>query len=553
MMGEAGIDDRGRQTFFKSYFLLPLKLDGDPGLPHGGWQQKQTTVEQLLGDERLLAEYLYFHPHVRGFLYDYNQSDEGLHYYELGNQEGSLAIRKRPGDDGLPDSLLEARIPTAGVSCYRFYNDVCILVIETQGRMPAADVLDFNNLSRRLFSGFGDPRLQQRHGEFPTRLQVSLPIAGHEALEITTDFATPDSSAMPGAPAGVVLKPEEVFARRIFHPAVRQLLGRLFPGAVITPLLDDRMLLLCRIAIEGDPPATDEERRVHDIVRSRGMWVDKGGLKSKEYDEAFLDELERGLSNNRWRNAGGEMGFSRYSAFFMGYDSGLTGNGNGRVEGGKLAYLFDHLDTMYLKMFLMAAFYRGTLLKLSGQVAELISGEAKAGSGTRKQRLALARRIKNTLREVVLFSNRYWFTELTNQDQGIEIFDLMRKAFRLDEMFEALKSDVQRTDTYLDSLLAIEELERGEEEREFDRKLGWWGVWFGALAVTTGFLGMNIFEAGRLGAIRMWPFQFSLSWLLFCVIILVAVGCAAWLLIRRPWKRSDGRRDMQENESTEGA
>jgi len=231
-----------------------------------------------------------------------------------------------------------------------------------------------------------------------------------------------------------------------------------------------------------------------ETVFSRGMWVDSGSsLYDKAYNPSFLTPLEKDLRLTRWSHYGSEAGFSRYSAFWIAYDNPEGWNDNGRIHGG-LDYLFDHHDSMYLKLFLMVTFYRASLMKLSEDLSRLDPGHGKSSRANRD----LLDHIKRTHKDVITFTNKHWFSELTNQDQGIEIYDMMRRAFRLDELFNELKADLQRTDAFVDSV-------RSAEEQKYQRRISTVGIPLAGGALVTGFFGMNVFgdRLGRLGPVAV--------------------------------------------------
>ncbi len=292
------------------------------------------------------------------------------------------------------------------------------------------------------------------------------------------------------------------------------------------------MLVLSRLGLSGIKPVAAPAS--HEVVFSRGMWVDKAGpLGEKAYNPDFIDPLEEGLRNKRWSHNGGEQGFTRYSAFFMDYHgdtSKVEFSEDGRVKKLERSFLFDHLDTMHLKMFLMATFYRCSLLKLANDTGGLISSIEDDTILKTHERRKLAGEIKNHVARFVLFSNRYWFKELSNQDEGIDIFDLMRKAFRLDQLYDGLKEDIQRTDTLLDSLMVQDEMESNAEEISFNRRLGCGGIFFGFGALLTGLLGMNVFDVKQATGLM----STSMWFVVISVLMLTVFGIAINQAFKNP-------------------
>lgn len=75
------------------------------------------------------------------------------------------------------------------------------------------------------------------------------------------------------------------------------------------------------------------------------------------------------------------------------------------------------------------------------------------------------------------FSNVWYFRELTNQDQGIEMFDMHRRAYELDELHQHVKEEIEKLDEHI----------RMEQARKLNR----WIVILTIVAALVGFFGMN--------------------------------------------------------------
>jgi hypothetical protein len=498
-----------RDALLKTFFLYPFSLDVDDGKlkEEGGWTRSRQTLGDLLKDPEISAEYIYFHPHVRRFLYDVTSSqdadkDLALKHYTLEGFSGFYEIERHD------KPKLKACIPKGGLSLYRFHNGVCVLSIEvcasTNKKNPdknfsVGDMLDFNNLARRLYPSFKRIDLQIDRNELPLSINLEIKSSSGETYKVERRWGLPlgDDSSQMGDPDLV----DEIFAdpckmelkKRAFHPFVGAILKPLLGGCRINHLIDDRMLVLSRIGISGSVPSDRED---HKVLFSRGMWVDKftGNLNEKEYNKEFIKKVEEGQSNERWSHYGGEQGFSRYSAFFLGYHDEhedkigteflrYVETGKFKREGSAQKFLFGNTESMHFKFFLLATFYRFSMLKLSSQVGALKVSQSKPASA--------AKDIKRVVGDFNLFMNALWFKELTSQEEGIEIFHLMRKAFDLESAFEDLQADFTRTDNYLDSVLALSEIEQNESDRHFNKRLGYFGAFFGMGALATGFFGMN--------------------------------------------------------------
>ena len=111
------------------------------------------------------------------------------------------------------------------------------------------------------------------------------------------------------------------------------------------------------------------------------------------------------------------------------------------------------------------------------------------------------------------FMNIYWFREVTHQDQGIEIFDLMRKAFNIEPMYQQVKDEIERADELI-------ELIHNEKVEKFNAKAGLIGMIIGLLAVLTGYFGMNFAQIAD-------PHKFNVDWITWLTTTLLITGFIA--------------------------
>lgn len=94
-------------------------------------------------------------------------------------------------------------------------------------------------------------------------------------------------------------------------------------------------------------------------------------------------------------------------------------------------------------MALILLFHRTALLELSDGLAT-IDIETQDSQERRV-------RVRQLRAQVLEFTNRYWFGEITNQDQGIEMFDCWKNALRNKDLFEEVHTELQEYDNELRS------------------------------------------------------------------------------------------------------
>lgn len=67
-------------------------------------------------------------------------------------------------------------------------------------------------------------------------------------------------------------------------------------------------------------------------------------------------------------------------------------------------------------------------------------------------------RLRDQLRRFEVLRSRYWFTEVTREFQGIEIFNQMKRGMRIDELFDSVSEEVNEVGEYLERVV-----ERGRQ------------------------------------------------------------------------------------------
>lgn len=147
-----------------------------------------------------------------------------------------------------------------------------------------------------------------------------------------------------------------------------------------------------------------------------------------------------------------------------------------------------HFRRTYFQLVAISVFQKVALLSLSERLAEAIDGDLEGHS-------------KSIHNDILLFTHRYWFEDISAQTQGHELFSLMRKHMRTGDLYRQLSQEIRETTDRL-AVLRQDRLNR----------LAGVGL---VLATFVGFFGMNVFGRGELLG--------KVGWLMF-VLFLVATG-----------------------------
>ena len=498
----------------------PLKIPLDQGDLQKGWEYQQNY-----------AEYIYFHDYVRSFIFPSQKDiDEDLkdekswkcsHFYKY-QQEEPVICKMETVKDHKP---FELSAMVNGIYMHRYPGNIGILAIETSNTSDkdewrekldarfyiennfvktGEDLLLFNNMFRRVYPAYfekGNFSEQVDNSEFPKSIKftdVDGKEIGFGDKKTSSGFKFSDMENIHFFNAKEGRKYYPTPAQYVID-LVEHFLNLQTKGNIpnFTPVLDDRMLVYSSLAFDNlnQYPILPGSR---DIFFAYFLYVDNLDYAGKEYryDAAFTEQLLKDATYNRWINYETRMGFSRYSAVFQ-YDSYLE-------------CLYRPFVSMHYQMFLLNVYYRARLIRFSDEVARI----AEKWTPEVSKHSQLPTQIKKEHRilhaDFMQFMNVFWFVEVTNQDQGIEMFQKMRQSFALEPMYEQVKDEIERSDELAD-------LFHNEKVERFNTKAGIIGGIIGVLAVLTGFFGMNFSGiAGKGGVFNSNQFM---SWAIGFVIV----------------------------------
>ena len=234
----------------------------------------------------------------------------------------------------------------------------------------------------------------------------------------------------------------------------------------VRPVIDDRMYTLCYIAKDGKA-ADLHHYGYRDDERASDFWYRFIYVDGEEIT-CFSPEMKKRLieeaTYDRWMDhpEGCSLyGISRYD--FMLYSShGL---------------LHTHLRTIYFKMAILALAQRATILRFSDEITEILSGHSKK----------IAERSSQLYFDYIYFINRLHFREVTPQEQGIELYDMMMKQMQIEKQLKELDGEIAELHNYVQ----MENEEKRNSRLEFISKLG---AIFLPPSLLAGIYGMNSIE-----------------------------------------------------------
>jgi Mg2+ and Co2+ transporter CorA len=147
-------------------------------------------------------------------------------------------------------------------------------------------------------------------------------------------------------------------------------------------------------------------------------------------------------------------------------------------------FVLNHIKTMYYRMTSLVLAQRVLSLYYSREISE-ISKELDENKLTNEE---LRARVNTLNRDYLRFVNNVYFREVTPQDQGIELYDLLQDQMNIKRDEEGLSTEVEQLYHYVT-------MTNDEQRNEEAEKLSFIATLFLVPTLISGIWGMNIGEA----------------------------------------------------------
>ncbi len=485
-------------TSFRQILLLPLTLAGSDDRisdtvhdfaktmqDQHGWTEEMDHLAHLgpANDKSAFAEFVYFHGYIQDFLYDRRDLDaandgehDALRLFRRADP-GQLKVSVNIAGDALGESgpvRIDVALPIARMHLYLFELGVATLVVEValerdpkvriSGRehpMSLAHAQALQNALRRIYP----PYFKQQHIDM-------------DAAENIPEY--PASLSWSGGANVARLKPSEWIAQVADHrrnpmDAVwRSVLDPLpieksssDTGPRWRQIIDERIPSMIYIGAR-DGSCIDRD----DFVRL--CFLDDPG-RGDPYARSFLRGFERKHCYDRhW--------YGRYGTRYMfsGYSMVMFGTGDPADQHDIFHHvLAEHFRRHYFQMGLLIQLQFAALLSLSQRVSEAVKDKRARG------RAEFRRRMLAIEDEVLAFEQRYWFTQVSNQLQAREVYDLWLGNTGVVNIYDEVRAQVRAANAYLDA-------REQEKQTSASTRLSIVATFGAIVGVSLAFLGMNV-------------------------------------------------------------
>ncbi|MDZ4667982.1 MAG: hypothetical protein SGJ00_08865 [bacterium] len=466
-------------------------------------------------------DYNYFYSHVRDVLNLDNESDKtlvsGLQYqYSKINQESEYDIYV------LGEIPLTLKIKDILLNIYEHGVGILSFHLENYTETDFNRILKINEYGRRIYPQFlGNkfPYTQDTKNNFLADKIALTNLPTPHGMLVVEDFSYyEDFSNLTDAFFVLPKFIQSLLGDKIHSNEKIANVGDI----LIDPVLDDRMFVLCymvddKLLIELKKFNEVKEEYIYQTSNKwyRFLFVDdstaschsKTMLKNLLTDQTYDRWLEHtGLDHitNNIFHSGQLYGVSRYSFVLLVGKSYFTQH-----------IVINHARYIYFEMLMLCLLQRTYILNFGGEVARISKTLGKNGGDISESRLQISR----LYLQYIKFVNRINFREITPQEQGIELYNLIHKTMRIQEEVNDLDKEIQELNNYVESF----------EEQKLSRVASW----FLPISLFAGILGMNTLENSTLDNLS-WADSFnSIRWILTIKLLFTSVILiwAIWLFV----------------------
>lgn len=513
----SGIVDKIRTHFMYSYhiFYFPFKWakkDVHEGtmtqltdfsqirfLNNGKWVRPAVAESQendgnktdknnvSLDTQVLYNEKNYYFRFVHDVLYDSGDGNDNLvmHFERKEPQEKDVRYLIKVSGREKPYSLnvdaININLYKTGVGMMSFY-----LRNDDESQCDTRDILNINQYGRRILPPFWSEVNAEKRQELSEYLEISgldTEISKEDFKSYTVDEPWTATSMLDS------------------------LLKDLTDNLTLTPVIDDRMFVMSlyknddmsRLSLSAADAYCNPSSPFSEFWY-KYLFVDTG-WPTCQNDEMMRDLL-RSHTYLRWQKWNSLYGVSRYSFVYL-------------TNSGVPSYLVDYFMTTYARMMEITLVQRASVLCFSNEVTTL----TKRGDWTLEK---LSEHVDSLNEEYIRFINRMYFNELTSQDQGVELYGMIRQNLDIDSYVEELRDEIEK----LHDTISFK-VERSRNEKA--ETLNFMAAILLPVSIVTGFWSMNMSLFCNVKS----------NWLSFAIavgLMILGLAFSIFLIRRRPLK-----------------
>lgn len=448
----------------------------------------KTEKDNVSHDAQVLYnEKNYYFRFVHDVLYDSGDGNDNLvmHFERKEPQEKDVRYLIKVSGREKPYSLkvdaININLYKTGVGLMSFY-----LINDDESQCDTRDILNINQYGRRILPPFWSEVNAKERKELSEYLEISgldTEISKEDFKSYTVDEPWTATSMLDS------------------------LLKDLTDNLTLTPVIDDRMFVM---SLYKNDDMSGLSLRAADAYCNpsspfsefwyKYLFVDTGWPTCQNNE--MRRDLLRAHTYLRWQDWNSLYGVSRYSFVYL-------------TNSGVPSYLVDYFMTTYARMMEIALVQRASVLCFSNEVTTL----TKRGDWTLEK---LSEHVDSLNEEYIRFINRMYFKELTSQDQGVELYGMIRQNLDIDSYVEELKDEIEK----LHDTISFK-VERSRNEKA--ETLNFMAAILLPVSIVTGFWSMNLGLFCNVKS-NMIPFAVAVG------LMILGVAFSIFLVRRRPLK-----------------
>ena len=426
------------------------------------WKRNKYKVDTVLN----YNEYNYYYSMVREVLFDEGKDlDKAIIAnlsYDL--EPDAYTYNFKVCTDGVKKIDKSYSLHIDSILLHLYSTGVGVLSFHLNNRLKEQgepdDILNINQAGRRLYppffgmdSNLVGTQAQFEFNDFSFGLDIVQKNELAEEFSIMSDLHFDDFSAYHN--------PENFKSNPFKIPSHVSFLFQGIPLTVdkndfkgkdrkvyINPLIDDRMFVVCWYG--NDKIIDDLKANINEHGRDekgnilyldsdwwyKFMFNDQKNITCQNIE--MKKDLIKKHTYTRWSDYGTFYGVNRYSFVCL----------TGSLEHLKkpwinAAFIVNHMQTMYYKMAELCLVQRACLLRFSDEVA----GISTMKDNNRK--ISLSERVGNLNKQYLRFVNKIYFREVTAQEQGIELYDMMQECMKIGNNVKELDQEIKELHSYV--------------------------------------------------------------------------------------------------------
>ena len=439
----------------KGLFSERFNLENIQPKPGSNWE----NLPMPLNDEyqaELYNEKNFFYDFVHNVLYDTGEKKNIIRHYERKEAYDTDLFYEIKVIANNKENIYRLNLKSIVLNLYSTGTGILMFYLENRKYADFNDILRINQYGRRVFPPFLSPKngiLGTKNAELADYLAI-VGLNGSAAryfddfLDFTTNSKTGKTCRL-----------------------INSLIDDLSPDLEIYPVIDDRMHVVSWIGdndlVEMVTGNTFMKEKSDDWYRF--LFVDGGQSPMCQNDEMKM-ELLKSHTYARWQKWGSLYGISRYSMVFLSENN----------DDCKSIYL-RIFRTIYSRMVELSLIQRASILKFSKEVTDL--SNLKDANPNQ-----LSGKISDFYKEYIRFVNQIYFREVTAQEQGIEMYNMVQDKMKIADQVKDLDNEIGELHQYA---ILLADKQRNESLSVLSKI----GAIFIIPTFIAGFYGMNIITA----------------------------------------------------------